>query len=312
MRVFFAVGLCWLLAGCIESNPQPSPMDDIRNVGVEDIETPKGSDTVMSVDIGLDLGAGDAAWGDLDSGTDALPVDVAPEICVPDCGERACGDDGCGGSCGACMNWCSPCNTVEVPFEDPGLCMMPKGVCATVCCPTCCDNLECGLDGCGGTCGTCQDGEICGVQNRCVDSGDVDDDGVANPQDNCPNHYNPGQEDFDDDGMGDVCDPICGDKHAFPDCAWDLEKEACEASGGTFDTFGLSPEPMCMCPTGDGGCPCSDRTQCQGACFAPLQPSDGFECVGVVQGTCSHTTGVFGCLCLFGEPGEPATGYCID
>ncbi len=37
--------------------------------------------------------------------------------------------------------------------------------------------------------------------------GDVDDDGVPDSSDNCPFEANPGQEDRDGDGLGDVCDP---------------------------------------------------------------------------------------------------------
>ena len=36
---------------------------------------------------------------------------------------------------------------------------------------------------------------------------DVDDDGVMNIIDNCPTIANPRQQDWDENGVGDVCEP---------------------------------------------------------------------------------------------------------
>ncbi|MFC1591403.1 LamG-like jellyroll fold domain-containing protein [Thermodesulfobacteriota bacterium] len=43
------------------------------------------------------------------------------------------------------------------------------------------------------------------VSPRCLFF-DSDDDGRADENDNCPDDFNPGQEDFDENGIGDVCD----------------------------------------------------------------------------------------------------------
>jgi hypothetical protein len=48
---------------------------------------------------------------------------------------------------------------------------------------------------------------------------DADGDGVSDDEDNCPNTYNPNQEDNENDGLGDVCDSD-DDNDGMPD-AWE-------------------------------------------------------------------------------------------
>jgi len=44
-----------------------------------------------------------------------------------------------------------------------------------------------------------------------VNPNDIDNDGIPNASDNCPDVYNPGQENSDNDAYGNVCDPCPND-----------------------------------------------------------------------------------------------------
>ena len=44
------------------------------------------------------------------------------------------------------------------------------------------------------------------ARGNCIN--DTDNDGICDEVDNCPEDYNPGQEDIDNNNLGDVCDKI--------------------------------------------------------------------------------------------------------
>ena len=95
-------------------------------------------------------------------------------VCIPNCADKDCGPDGCGGSCGTCADGevCLEADLFAIcaePLCDPACGANEEcvdGACQPICTPNCAD-LECGPDGCGGTCGTCEGGEVC-ADGLCV------------------------------------------------------------------------------------------------------------------------------------------------
>ena len=94
--------------------------------------------------------------------------------------------------------------------------------------------------------------ELCdGLDNDCSGGsdepfGDTDVDGWGNSCDNCPEDYNPGQDDGDADGVGDVCDNCVeisnpGQEDADGDDVGDACDPVCCAIRGDVDHSGVLP-----------------------------------------------------------------------
>ena len=253
--------------------------------------------------------------GDDECGFGEGPL-LCPVDCTPPCGDGVCqtGENpyGCPEDCVHCGD--GICGSGEAEENCPQDCDTPcgNGACDGDETPESCP-LDCGPCG-DGTCGFsesenscpadcwegCGDGECQAYLDETIDTcpadciSDKDGDGVEDKKDNCAALYNPEQKDFDENGVGDLCDlddDGDGDLDAT-DCA-PLDSEvshlAAEACNGADDDCDGEEDEDVSCDdnvacTADE---CADLSGCQHTPDDALCHDDN-ECT---QDVCKPGTG---------------------
>lgn len=111
----------------------------------------------------------------------------------------------------------------------------------------------------------------------------------------------------DDGGTVDVGGE-CGDpvaKASYAACRESNDEATCSERGGSWDIrYSTLSEYTCVCPTGQGGCPCTASSDCLGHCSAWKDPfGNGAWCqANVTSYTCTARGGQSDCMCVPYEP----------
>ncbi len=163
------------------------------------------------------------------------------------------------------MTQCIETNCVEVTqacFSQAveGPCKQQYEACGK--CDTSCAMLECGPNGCGGSCGQCEAGKLCSPEGVCVDGecGDsVCDEAAGEDCGSCP--LDCGQCATYTCGMAVSCAGSCGDKQCALNCGVGLEGAELQAFDGLLAclTDACGPELEGDCVGAAMGGPCSDE-----------------------------------------------------
>lgn len=215
-----------------------------------------------------------------------------------------------------------------------GICLEPQGNVVPGCIPNCAD-MDCGSDGCGGSCGKCDENLSC-QKGKCI-SGSPD--GVTGCATSCENRS------CGDDGCGGSCGSCeslqtCMNGECLALCVPDCKSKTCGNNGcggscGPCDApneqcidgqcIHADPPPPCTpkcdnilcgddsCGGSCGNCETGQTCTTTGQCVPSCIPNcAGIECgsdgCGEICGTCTTTQTCEKGNCIDGKP--PCTGSC--